>query len=60
MSILHDEESPPGKPIARKAWWLPRLENELKRRVGWVDEVVSPFARASRTQKSQIDLRRAA
>lgn len=26
--------------------WLPILERELRRRVGWVDELVSPFARS--------------
>jgi hypothetical protein len=26
--------------------WLPILEKELRRRVGWVDELVSPFARS--------------
>ena len=28
--------------------WLPMLESELRRRVGWADELVSPFARGER------------
>ena len=31
-----------------RASWLPVLESELRRRVGWVDELVSPFARGKR------------
>jgi hypothetical protein len=34
----------------RPTWSVDQLEAELKRRIGWVDEVVSPFARrADRT-----------
>jgi hypothetical protein len=29
---------------APKSNWLPALEKELKFRIGWVDEAVSPFA----------------
>jgi len=34
----------PSENAARKSDWLPALEKELKSRVGWVDEAVSPFA----------------
>ncbi len=29
----------------KQTWSVDQLEAELKRRIGWVDEVVSPFAR---------------
>jgi hypothetical protein len=29
----------------KEKWSIDQLEAELKRRIGWVDEVVSPFAR---------------
>jgi hypothetical protein len=28
--------------------WLPILEREMRQRMGWVDELVSPFARSKR------------
>jgi hypothetical protein len=42
----HDE---PARKAIRKPRWLPALEQELKSRVGWVDEAVSPFAAQART-----------
>jgi hypothetical protein len=42
-----------GTATSKKARWLPRLENELRCRMGWVDEVVSPFARARRQTKTK-------
>lgn len=42
----HDE---PARNAVRKTRWLPALEQELKSRVGWVDEAVSPFAAKART-----------
>jgi hypothetical protein len=42
---VRSSEFPDGRP-ARKRSWLPALENELRRRMGWVDEAISPFARA--------------
>ena len=37
----------------RNAPWLTALERELKSRVGWIDEAVSPFAgrRRARTER---------
>jgi hypothetical protein len=29
----------------RPTWSIDQLEAELKQRIGWVDEVISPFAR---------------
>lgn len=37
----------------RKTPWLPVLENEIRRRMGWVDEAISPFARAQRPAKAK-------
>ena len=42
-----DEES--ARIVVGKTRWLAALERELKSRVGWVDEAVSPFARPKRT-----------
>ena len=42
----HDE---PARKAVRKTRWLPTLEQELKSRVGWVDEAVSPFAARAHT-----------
>lgn len=41
---------------ARKLRWLPALENELRRRMGWVDEAISPFARRLRPGKAKAAL----
>jgi hypothetical protein len=38
------------KASGAKTRWLPILENELRRRMGWVDEAISPFARTLRRQ----------
>jgi hypothetical protein len=43
MSALRQTEEP-GRKAVRKTGWLPALEKELKSRIGWVDETVSPFA----------------
>jgi len=34
----------PVRAVVQKSLWLPALEQELKSRVGWADEAVSPFA----------------
>jgi hypothetical protein len=41
-TLRHNKE--PVWPSARKTQWLAVLEQELKSRVGWVDEAISPFA----------------
>jgi hypothetical protein len=48
-----------GRAAGRKARWLPVLENEMRRRMGWVDEAISPFARAQRPAKATTPLLRA-
>jgi hypothetical protein len=42
----------------RKTHWLPALEKELKSRVGWVDEAVSPFAAKRRTAPAESKIQR--
>jgi len=36
---------------SRKLRWLPSLEREIRSRMGWVDEMISPFARVRRAAK---------
>lgn len=54
-ALQHTEE--PASRAARKTNWLPALEQELKSRVGWVDEAVSPFA-AKRRKAQPAKLQR--
>ena len=51
MSAMPQNDEPAGKAV-RKARWLPALEKELKSRVGWVDEAVSPFAAETRAAQA--------
>jgi hypothetical protein len=51
MTALRQKEEPAGT-VARKTQWLAALEHELKSRVGWVDEAVSPFAGRSRSAQA--------
>lgn len=60
MTGLHQDADASAKNASRKPTWLPVLEDELKRRVGWVDEAVSPFARAKLPQPAQVRIRQAA
>lgn len=48
MTALRQKEVLTGA-VAGKIQWLTALEQELKSRVGWVDEAVSPFAGKSRS-----------
>ena len=43
MIALQKSDESAGKAVP-KSDWLPALEKELKSRIGWVDEAVSPFA----------------
>jgi hypothetical protein len=45
MNALQIAVAAPIKMSMQRARWLPILEKEIKRRVGWADESVSPFAR---------------
>jgi hypothetical protein len=56
MNALRQDDEPAGKAI-QKTRWLPVLEQELKRRVGWVDEAVSPFAVARRAAQAAAKIR---
>src|SRR3954470_5353895 len=60
MNTPQEEHSPTGKRADRKEHWLPLLEQELKQRVGWADEAISPFARRNRAPKVKPIVRRAA
>ena len=51
----HDE---PARKAIRKPRWLPALEQELKSRVGWVDEAVSPFAAERRAVQAAAKIQR--
>ena len=46
-----------AQAAARKIRWLTALERELKSRVGWVDEAVSPFAGRKRTEPVSAKIR---
>lgn len=48
------------KPESRKTRWLAALEMEIKRRIGWVDEAISPFARKRRRRDADAKIWRAA
>jgi hypothetical protein len=50
MTALQQNDEP-SETTARKTGWLPALEKELKSRVGWVDEAVSPFATETRAAR---------
>ena len=60
MLALQHETHATAKPEPRKIQWLAALEQELKRRIGWVDAAVSPFARKRRRRAVPAKLRRAA
>ena len=56
MRTLRHHNEPVRKAI-RKPRWLPALEQALKSRVGWVDEVVSPFAIERRAAEAAAKVR---
>ena len=57
MTALRQNDEPAGKAV-REIRWLPALEKELKFRVGWVDEAVSPFAVERRAAQTAAKIRR--
>ncbi len=60
MTALHRSGGPAQKPVGRKKQWLSVLETELRRRMGWVDEAISPFGRTQRKRKIKPTVRTAA
>ena len=46
----------PARIAVRTTQWLAALEQELKSRVGWVDEAISPFARRKRAVSAPSQL----
>lgn len=51
MTALRQKKEITGA-VAEKIQWLTALEQELKSRVGWVDEAVSPFAGKRRSAQA--------
>jgi hypothetical protein len=51
MRVSHPSE--PVRIAVRQTDWLPTLEKELRFRVGWVDEAVSPFAAKPRLGQAE-------
>ena len=47
MTALQDQPMP-DRAAARRESWLTVLERELRSRVGWVDEAVSPYGTGRR------------
>ena len=45
MTRVRWSEDDPVAPARRPLRWLPILERELRQRMGWVDEAISPFRR---------------
>jgi hypothetical protein len=52
-ALRRTETVGPRRIAARKAEWLPALEQELKSRVGWADEAISPFAASQRSRPAR-------
>ena len=56
MKTLRQHDDPARKAI-REARWLLALEQELKSRIGWVDETVSPFAAKTQTARTAAKIK---
>lgn len=56
MTALRHKNEPARLPV-RKSQWLATLERELRSRVGWVDEAVSPFAGRKCTEPAPAKIR---
>ena len=56
MTALRPHDEPVRKAI-RTPRWLPVLEQELKSRVGWVDEAVSPFHAKTRAAQAAAKIK---
>ena len=55
MTALRQNDEPARKAVGKPRWLL-ALEQELKSRVGWVDEAVSPFAAKAHTAPTAAKL----
>jgi hypothetical protein len=60
VSSLHQKSHIAAQLEPRKTRWLALLEQELKSRVGWTNEAISPFGRRHRPVAAKPKLRRAA
>ena len=56
MDALQQDDRPAFETATPAERWLHLLESELRHRVGWADEAVSPFARHVRTRQANADL----
>jgi hypothetical protein len=57
--VENDVESHNDNDIVEKVWpkqtWsINQLEAALKRRIGWVDEAISPFARRNQAHQAAV------
>jgi hypothetical protein len=51
-------DHPPSPQRSVRQRWLPSLEKALKSRIGWVDEIITPFARRRHKLKPQRNTQR--
>jgi hypothetical protein len=58
--VSQDEALARSSTQDRDTWWLSALEREIRRRIGWTDEAVSPFARRQHPRNADSEIRRAA
>jgi hypothetical protein len=54
--IIHQSIAESGKATTRETRWLNVLESELRSRIGWADEAVSPFAIRRRTAAERREI----
>ena len=60
MPVVDEDLDIPAKSEMVKVRWLPQLEQELKCRIGWTDEAISPFGRKKPTSPAIVEIDRAA
>jgi hypothetical protein len=58
MTASSHKKNEPARTDVRTTQWLAALERELKSRVGWVDEAVSPFAGRTRARPTPTKIQR--
>jgi hypothetical protein len=58
MTVLlerHNDNDVVEPVLSKQKWSLDRLEAALRRRIGWVDEAISPFARRREQDRQNPD-----
>ena len=58
MAAFQTDDEPSWHAVP-KSNWLPALEKELKSRIGWIDEAVSPFAARTRAAQAAAEVQNA-